>query len=95
MEVGTRRVHVLGVTSSPDGAWTAQQARNLLMDLGDRIGSFRLLIRDRDAKFTSVFDTIFDALGVRTVRIRRGPRVRTVMPRDGYAPHEPSAPTGC
>ena len=79
----------------PDSSWTAQQARNGLIDLGDRIGSFRLLIRGRDAKFTGAFDAIFAAEGVKGVKTRSRPRARTITPRDGYASREPSAPTGC
>ena len=58
IELGTRRVHLAGVTANPDGAWVIQQARNLLFVIAGRGQQLRFLIRDRDAKFTRSFDNL-------------------------------------
>src|SRR5262252_2630712 len=64
MEVGSRYVHILGVTTSPDGPWTVQQIRNLLMDLGDRAAGFRYLVRDRAGQFSAPSDAALAGAGI-------------------------------
>jgi putative transposase len=82
IEVATRYVHVLGTTSNPDGPWTTQQARNLLMDLDDRVDDFLFLIRDRAGQFTTSFNTVLADAGMEVVKIPpRSPRANAYAER--------------
>jgi putative transposase len=82
LEVGCRYVHILGTTSHPTGAWTTQQARNLLLDLNDRAAAFQFLVRDRAGQFTTAFDSVMGGAGIDTVRIPpRGPRANCFAER--------------
>lgn len=68
VSIGTRRVEYLACTSNPNAVWMGQQARNLLMDLGDRSQRPRFLIHDRDAKFSCAFDSIFQSEDIAVLR---------------------------
>ena len=82
IEVGSRYVHILGVTANPDGPWTTQQIRNLLIDLGDRAVDFRFLVRDRAGQFTETFDAVLADAGIEAVKIPpRSPRANAYAER--------------
>jgi putative transposase len=70
------------VTAHPTGAWTTQAARNLLMNLGDRVATINLLLRDRDSRFTGAFDAVFAADDIRTLTSPPGaPRANAICER--------------
>jgi putative transposase len=82
IEHATRRIRILGVTQHPTGAWTAQQARNLIMDLGDQAHRVKFMIRDRGSNFTAAFDAVLADAGIRTVLCNvRTPRMNAIAER--------------
>jgi putative transposase len=82
IEHGTRRLHLGGVTAHPTGVWAVQQARNLAMDLGDRLGTLRYLIHDRDPLFTAAFAEVFKAEGLRIIKtLPKTPRMNAICER--------------
>jgi putative transposase len=95
IEHGTRRVHLAGITEHPDGAWTTQAARNFLMDLGQHTASVKFLIRDRAGQFTSSFDAVFAAEGIRILASRRRHPERTPSANGSSAPCAGSSSTSC
>jgi putative transposase len=82
IEIRSRYVHILGITANPDGPWTVQQIRNLLMDLDDRAAGFRFLVRDRAGQFTASFDAVLADAGIQVVKIPpRSPRANAYAER--------------
>jgi putative transposase len=82
IEVGSRYVHIFGVTANPDGPWTIQQIRNLLMDFGGRAADFRFLLRDRAGQFTGSSDALLASAGIEAVKIPpRSPRANAYAER--------------
>jgi putative transposase len=94
IEVATRRVHLAGVTAHPDAAWITQQARNLLLALGERGQRVHFIIRDRDAKFCRGFDDVFGSEVPRCSERRCRLPTPTPTRNGGSAPFAPSVWTG-
>jgi putative transposase len=82
IEHGNRRVRVLGATQHPVQSWVIQQARNLVMDLGDAAARAKFVLHDRDASFTQAFDAVFQAAGIRVIRSAvQAPRMNSITER--------------
>ena len=82
IEHASRRIRILGATAHPTAAWVAQAVRNLVMDIEDAGCAVKYLIRDRDGKYPTLFDTILADAGITPVRSGvQLPRMNAIMQR--------------
>jgi putative transposase len=95
IEIGSRYVHILAVTAHPDGPWTTQQIRNLMMDLGDRAADFRFLVRDRAGKFTDSLDNVLASAGIQAVKIPPRNSLANAYTERFVLTARTGSPTGC
>jgi hypothetical protein len=95
LEVPNRSGHLLGTITNPEGRWTTQQIRDLVLDLGERATQFRFLVRDRAGQFTASFDALLADVASRWSGSLLGARERTASPNGSCALSEPNSPTAC
>ncbi len=82
IEHATRRIRIIGITPHPTGEWTTQQARNLVMDLGEQAHRVKFMIRDRGSCLTVAFDAVLADTGIRTVLCNiQTPRMNAIAER--------------
>ena len=82
IELGSRRAHLAACTANPTGAWVTQQARQFAWTLQEQPGRFRVLLRDRDSKFTRDFDAVFAGDGIEVIKTPvRAPQANAVAER--------------
>ncbi len=92
IEHATRRIRILGVTLHPTGEWTAQQARNLVMDLGEQAQRVKFMIRDRGSNYTTAFDVVLADAGIRALQRADAPDERNSRTLDRRMPARVSRP---
>ncbi|MET8809271.1 integrase core domain-containing protein [Streptomyces sp. NPDC004546] len=82
IEHAIRRIRILGATARPTASWVAQAAKNLVLDLEDADCRARFMIRNRDGKFSALFDAILADAGIEVILSGvQMPRTNSIMER--------------
>jgi transposase InsO family protein len=82
LHLGSRKIHVAGVTPHPNEAWMVQVARNVTMEEWGFLSPGQYLIHDRDGKYCPAFQQLIDAAGVKRVPLpARSPNLNAYAER--------------